>query len=301
MDEHTLRKDNPTIGIALMMLSTGFVVGTGIISRLLVEEGLHPFETVFYRNVIGFIIVLLYIISTKKYELCKSKRPKSQIARAIIGNIAVACSFFAYSKLPVATTSSILLTSPLFVTALSVPLLKEKVGWIRAICVCCGLGGALIITQPGTESFSSAHIVAILGAVAAGSVTLLLRDLSKDDTATTTILWMYGIGILFIGMIMPFVWTGMPHANILFFSVAIISLISQIFKTAAPKFAEASVVSPFKYFNIVWAALFGWVIWAEIPETHVYIGCAIIIASNIVIIWRERKRKRSNQEKTVIP
>jgi len=274
--------------------SSFMIVLVNMFAKLLTENGLTPLEVLFYRNLGGFALVTLTILSTKQFQRFKTKRPKAQFIRALTGNICLWLIIWANALLPLATVSAILLSAPIIATVLSPLFLNEKTSKFRWLCVIAGLVGALVITQPGMENFTPSTIVALMGALASAIVILYLRSLGQNEDPLTTTFYLFGWGSLFAGLCLPFFWTGLPSAYALLAGIIISGFLSQFFKNNAYKHGEISFLSPLIYFNIVWATLLGWAVWKEIPEIHVYIGCAIIICSNLLITWKEQKIARND-------
>lgn len=287
-------KNNQNIKAAALILCASFmIVVMNMFAKLLTETGMSPVEALFYRNFGGFLIITVLILYSGKYKSFKTERPKAQAIRALVGNICLGLVIWANALLPLATVSAILLSTPVIATALSPFFLSEKISWFRWSCVIGGLVGAMIITQPGLEGYTPAYIVALLGAVSSAGVLICLRDLGKSEGFMTTTFYFLGLGTVMTGIILPFFWTGLPSAYWLMAGLIISGFLNQHLKTKAFTHGELSFLSPLQYFNIVWATLLGWAVWKEIPEIHVYIGCGIIIFSNLLITWREQKKPKN--------
>ncbi|MBI1300054.1 MAG: EamA family transporter [Alphaproteobacteria bacterium] len=274
---------------ALILTASLMIVLMNMFAKLLTENGMNPIEALFYRNLGGFCLITAFIIFSKKLENFKTKRPKAQLIRAVIGNICLGLVIWANSLLPLATVSAILLSTPIIATALSPLFLNENISWFRWSCVTIGFIGALIITQPAISELSFPYIVAALGAISSAFVLICLRELGKNEDPITTTFYFLGFGSVMTSILLPFIWTGLPNLDLILIGLIVSGFLNQHFKTTAFKYGEISFLSPLKYFNVVWATILGWAVWHEIPPIHVYVGCAIIILSNILITWREQK------------
>lgn len=286
---------NQNLKAAALILTASFmIVAMNMFAKLLTEAGLTPVEALFYRNIGGFFIITALIALTGKTESFKTKRLHGQIIRAFIGNICLGLVIWANALLPLATVSAILLLTPIIATAMAPIFLGEKTSWFRWVCIVLGLVGALVITRPGLTDFSFAYVIALLGAISSAGVLVSLRTLGKSEDFMTTTFYFLGLGSLMTGIVLPFFWSHFPTNFALLAGLIVCGFLNQIFKTKAFTYSELSFLTPLKYFNIVWATLLGWAIWNEIPQIHVYIGCSIIIASNLLITWQENYTKNKN-------
>lgn len=197
--------------------------------------------------------------------------------------------------MPMAQASALMLTSGLMLTALSVPLLGEKVGPWRWGAVIAGFIGALIVTQPATNHIPPLAIaVAFSGAVTSALVTIFLRSLGKTEHAFTTVFYFVLMGTVCSGIYMIFKGsiTNTMAAWALLLSTGISSLALQFLRTEAYKIAEASLLTPFHYTSIIWGVLFGYLFWNNTPDLTFWTGAALIIAGNLIILWREGRKKK---------
>ena len=282
------------LGILFVILGSFAITSMNALAKLASEE-YDPIEIVFYRGIIGFTLCCVYIIATRQFHILKTKRPKAHLLRSLTGTLSITFVFWAYSLMPIANVTAILLTSGLIVTALSAPFLGEKVGSIRWAAVFCGLvGGGFIVARDMQAGFSLlALCVAFFAAITVALVSILLRSLGQSENPLTTILYFFTTSVVTTGIyVLPV--KGFDHHALvwpLMLGIGLFAFLQQIMKTLAYQFAEASVLSPFGYLIIVWAMLFSVLIWQEWPPAYVYLGASLIIGSNLVVYMRERSRK----------
>ena len=248
-----------------------------------------PIEMMFYRGVIALSLLVPYMLIIQKPDVFKTKRIKVQLYRAIVGNMGVGFVFWAYALLPMADVTALLFASPLFVTALSPALLKEKTDRYRWSAVIVGFGGILLIAKPSVSMlFNPASVIGLAGALCMALVDMALRNLGKTDDPLTTVFYFILVGVVISG---PYtlIFGSVPDMNILpwIIGIGIFTVIQQVAKTTAFRFAEASFLAPYTYTAIVWATLSGWILWKDFPSFPVLMGTLVVIGSNLFIVWRE--------------
>jgi len=260
----------------------------------LLSENHHVIEIAFYRNLIATLPFIFMIFVMKKREIIKiNSRPKAIIARAVIGTISLVVTFAAFAAMPMADTSAFLFTTSLLVPILGFFFLKEKVGIYRWSAVCIGFIGVIIMLNPTgavnvvgiTLALSAALMHAVLG--------IILRYLGKTEKPETITFYFVAIGTLIAAIPLP--WLAVtPTLNEvpLFLGVGLSGLFAQYLLSVAFGNAPAAVVTVFNYSSIIWATIFGWLIWMDWPTISIWVGGAIVIASNIFIIWRESRSSK---------
>lgn len=187
-----------------------------------------------------------------------------------------------------ADATALLFAAPLFVTALSPFLLKEKVGWVRWFLVMLGFAGILLIVKPSYGVLTD--IAASVGLTAALCVALddmARRSLGQTDAPITTVFYFLLIGVLLTG---PYtlLFGALPAKHLFpwIISIGVIAAIQQVAKTTAFRLAEASLLSPYTYTAILWATLAGWIFWQDLPSLSVVAGAAVVIVSNVFMAWQ---------------
>ena len=275
-------------GIILILTATlGIVLMNTCVKMSSLAHG--PIEMMFYRGVIALSLLVPYMLLTQKPGVFKTKRIKVQLYRALVGNMGVGFVFWAYALLPMADVTALLFASPLFVTALSPALLKEKIDRFRWSAVIVGFGGILLIAKPSISMlFNPASVIGLAGALCMALVDMALRNLGKTDDPLTTVFYFILVGVVISG---PYtlILGSVPDMNILpwIIGIGIFTVIQQVAKTTAFRFAEASFLAPYTYTAIVWATLSGWILWKDFPSFPVLMGTLVVIGSNLFIVWRE--------------
>ncbi len=294
MDKNGKKMDQVFKGAALILISVFMIATMNAVGKFL-SSGLHPIEITFYRNILILVGFCAYFQCSGQWHIVKTNNMKDQIYRAIVGTCGIVFGFWAISKLPLADATTLLYTAPLFVTLLSYPMLGEKVGIYRGSAVLVGFCGIALVASPTGQNLSTTGIMLGLAAALFNALTQLqLRKLGRNENPLTTVFYFMLFGTIITGALLPFVFTGPPSFDLYPFLLLLgaSGILQQILKTIGYSIAPTSVVTPINYFGLVWAALFGFVIWHEVPTRAIYAGAGIIIASNLFILWREQYLKK---------
>lgn len=252
-------------------------------------------EIAFYRNVVGVLPFLgLAFLTGRRYILSIRSKPGLLVLRAVLGSLTLITTFAAYAAMPMAETSVLLFTASLFLPALGVLLLGESVGPWRWSAVVVGFLGVAVMLGPGGQMNTTGVTLALCAALLQAFMGILLRRLGGFERPDTIALYFFLIGIGITGAAMPFV-AVMPTAGEipLFIAIGLVGAGAQWLLSVAYKNAPAAIVAVFNYTSLVWATLFGWLIWNDFPLPIVFVGSAIVIAANVLIIWREQRLARA--------
>jgi drug/metabolite transporter (DMT)-like permease len=247
------------------------------------------------RAAITLVLLSPFIWRAGHDAFVNAPRPGLQILRVVLSSLEVAMFFWAVSYLPLADTTTFYLAGPIYVTALSVLLLRERVGWRRWIAVLVGFIGVVVALRPSSASFTLPALIALVGSVFYALLMIATRALR--ETNETVLLTGQFVGALVFGAAsVPFGWI-MPSAFDLLFigSLGIASLCALFCVVRSLKLASASVVVPYQYTLLIWAVLFGWAAFGELPDAYTLAGAAIIVAAGLYIFWREKVTARPAQ------
>ena len=251
-------------------------------------------EVAFYRNLIASVpfLIMVFVLGDRDILVIRSK-PALVASRAVFGSITIVTTFAAYSLMPMADTTALLFTSSLFIPVLGVIFLKERVGPYRWTAVIVGFSGVLIMLKPTGDIYALGIAVAMVAAFMQASLQVVLRYLGGHERPETVTFYFFVIGTLVTALPLPFVVVRPTLAEIpLLFGVGLSGAAAQWLLSTAFKNAPAAIVTVFNYSSIIWSTLFGWMIWNDWPMPTVITGAIIVIASNILIIWRESRLGR---------
>ena len=279
------------LGFLYMFLS---IIGFSLMDVIVKWSVDYPVgQVLFFRGFFGIIFYFFIIPRERLHDFYKTKRPGLHSLRCIAGLIAIIAIFIALRKLPLATVVSISFAAPIFTTIFSIFLLSEKVGIYRWLAVIVGFIGILIITEPGISNLNIYYIFPIIFCLGLSYVAITLRQLSTTEPVWLISLF-FSIAITFLSFLtLPFGWV-MPSFNhfLILSLVGIFGGVSNLWLSQSYKYSEVSLVTPLKYLTLVFAIIFGYFIWDEIPTIKTLIGAILVIVSTLIIFRREIYKKK---------
>ncbi len=251
-------------------------------------------EIAFYRNLIATIPFLILIFGFGRREiLVLREKPALVGIRAVIGTVSLMTTFTAFSMMPMADTTVLMFTSTLFIPVLGVVLLKEPVGPWRWSAVLIGFVGVFIMAQPSGQVYALGILVALASSLMHAALQITVRYLGPYERPETITFYFFLIGTILTALPLPFIAVQPTLAEVpLLLGVGLSGAAAQWLITTAFRNARAAIVTVFNYSGIVWATLFGWLIWNEFPAPVVMAGAAVVIASNMLVVWREARQGR---------
>jgi len=254
-----------------------------------------PFQIVFFSVLFGFPFITFLLMRDATEGNLIPRHPWWTMARSVASVVTGVCAFYAFSTLPLTQTYAILFAGPLVITVLSIPILGETVGWRRGLAVLVGLGGVMVVLQPGAEALELGHIAALVAAFTGGFASIVVRKIGREERSATLILYPMMANFVVMGAALPFVYEPMPMVDIAASAVvAAMALVGTSCLIYAYRFGQAVIVAPMQYSQIIWAAFFGFIFFDEDFDMATLIGSAIIIASGIYIVLREDRGGRSS-------
>jgi drug/metabolite transporter (DMT)-like permease len=285
------RADRPFRGIVLILASTVFLGMSDVTAKYL-SATLPSIEIAWIRFLVFALIMSPAMLPGSPLYSLQSQRPGLQMLRgaALLGSSLFFISGLRF--LPIAEASATGFVSPLFVTALSIVFLGESVGMRRWIATAVGLIGVLIILRPGTGAFHPAAFFPIVSALAWACTLVMTRMLSGREHALTTMTYSSITGACIMCALVPFVWVAPSWDEVLFgIFIGIASTAGQWIVVLAFRYADASVLAPFSYTQLLWVSILGFVIFGELPDIWTVVGAVFIVGSGLYTAHRERIRR----------
>lgn len=288
----TGRSDRPLLGIASMAFGVLLLSFMDAITKYAILH-LPTGQMMAIRSSMVLLILAPFVVRAGGLAALRTKRPLGHLARGLLSVCAMYSFFESLRLLPLATAIAIGFAAPLFMTALSVPILREKVGIHRWSAVAIGFVGVVVIIGPGIADgeFGVGAMLALSAAVFyAGTMTCVRwlasteTDLSMMVSQTVAMLCAGLVGAAIVSKPVP------GHLWFVILAMAVLVMLGQLFTIRAFRLAPVGAVAPFHYTELVWAALMGWVFWDEWPSDNVWWGAAIVVAAGLYTIWRERIR-----------
>ena len=258
-------------------------------------------ELLLIRSAAALLLLAPFVRNTGLAAFTSAPRPALQVARIALSTLEVAMFFWAVSWLPLADTVTFYLAGPIYVTALSVVLLGEHVGWRRWSAVLVGFAGVILALRPSVASFTLPALIA-LGGSFFFSVMMVTTRMLRDTADTVLIAGQIGATLVFGAVVAPFRWVTPPWRDFLLLSLfGVLSIIALACVNRALKLAPASVVVPYQYTMIIWAVALGYLVFGDVPDVFTLAGAAIIIAAGLYIFWREQTQSRQKPASALHP
>jgi drug/metabolite transporter (DMT)-like permease len=279
-------------GVLWMLLGMALVVSSNPLVKAL-SQSYATVEILWGRYVFQLVFLAL-LFRARLPRVMATERPALQLARSGC-QLAFALFFYAgLAFLPLAETNALLFVSPLIVSALSAPLLGERVDARRWLGVAAGFAGALVIVRPGAEAMRLAALLPLAAALFSGLYQLSTRLLSHSESVETTFAYTSVVGALVTSLAVPFLWTTPDAVGwLLMAGVAFLTWTGHFAIVKAFSLAPAPTVTPYTYTILVWAALYGFFLFGEVPDAWTLAGAAVIVGSGLHVFAGERRAREA--------
>lgn len=251
-----------------------------------------PWQIMFFRGLFGFLPFAAWILITRQGAVLRSGQPLMQALRALFGFSANLFFIFSYREMPLADAVAIGYAAPIFIVFLSVPLLSERVGVQRASAAFVGFLGILLIVQPGAGVLSAGALYALAGTLCYSLLIVATRRIGFSDSALCTVVWSSGLYALACAAALPQVWVtpdGVDSA--LLVVIGLLGGTGMLLFAQAYRHAQAAVLAPFDYTAMLWAVLFGFILWGEVPTPAAVAGMIVIAGTGMFLMRHERLRR----------
>lgn len=299
------RQDRILYGVALRLGAVAAFSVMNVLIKLAEGRGAHLAELLFFRQAFSLPVVLAWIMWGAGIASIRTSRIWAHLSRAALGLVSMGFVFSTILFLPLAEATTLQFTLPIFATVLGALILREPTGWHRWGAVAAGFAGVIIVTQPGSGHMAMIGVfTGLMGALLSASVSILLRQIGRTESASTTVFWFSALSVppTAIGLMVYWAlyWTPHPVETwLLMIAVGLTGGIAQLFMTASLSAAPVSIVVPMDYTGLVWAALYGWAIFGAVPSWSTWAGAPIIIGSGLYIVWREHRLRREKVERAI--
>ena len=256
-----------------------------------------PIQLIFFSVLFSFPIALLILMRDTEPGTLLPVHPWWITFRTLAAVLTGISAFYAFTVLPLAQVYAIIFATPLMITILSIPILKERVRLRRWLAVLVGLAGVVVVIQPGTTVLTLGHFAALAAALGSAFASVVLRKIGPDERPVVIMLYPMMANFVLMGSALYFVYEPPGAGDMgLFAAMAVLGSAGGLVIIAAYKAGEAVVVAPMQYSQIVWAAVFGFLFFDEGLDRNTLIGTAIIIASGLYILLRESRTDASENK-----
>lgn len=248
-----------------------------------------PIQIIFFGGLFSFPLLTLLLIRDKTDGHLRPRHPWWLALRSVSGVATAVAGFYAFSVLPMAQTYAILFAQPLVITVLAIPMLGEKVGVRRGLAVIVGMIGVMIVLRPGGgQGLGLGHLAALSAGLTGALASIIVRKIGQDERSVVLMVYPMLASFLAMALVMPFVYIPMPIEHLgLLALFSILGFTATMILIAAYKVAEAVIVAPMQYSQIIWAAIFGALFFNEYADQWTVTGTSVIILSGIYIVLRE--------------
>ena len=285
-------RDDRWLGILLMIASTAFFSLSEAVAKTMTLL-MPAIEVAWLRYCVFAAIVAATALASRSPGALSSGRPGLQILRSLASVFAAIFFIVALSFLQMAEVTSIAFVSPLLVTALSIPILGEKVGVRRWAAIAAGLVGVLVVIRPGTGAFDPASVLPLLSAASWALAIVVTRLMNASDGPMVSLAYAALVGLAVTSLIVPFAWVAPDLRGLaLGLATGVFGSLAQWLLILALRHERASTLAPFFYGNLVWSILLGFVLFGNLPGRWTYVGAALIVASGLYAMRRDDRHAR---------
>ncbi|MTD99584.1 EamA family transporter [Paracoccus sp. YIM 132242] len=279
-----------TAGILLMLAAIlGFTMMDATAKHL--TQTYHPAQVVWARFV-GNLLIFAVLFRAAMFPLLRTRRPGLQCARALMQLGSVGLFFSSLQVIGLAEATAIMDLNPVLITLGAALFLGEKIGPRRLAGIGAALVGALIIIRPGVGVFQPAALLPLAGAFTYAAGALLTR-MARTDSVATSVMWSAVVGSALTSLAVPFVWQPIAPSDLWAFALlGVFGTASQYLLVRAFATAEAGVLAPFGYTGLVWAGLWGWLLFGQLPDLWTVAGATLIVVAGLYVWSREARAAR---------
>jgi drug/metabolite transporter (DMT)-like permease len=284
----------PLLALVIRLGAIAAVSTMAMLVKLASERGVHLMEILFWRQGTTLPVALAVALATGGLAQLGTSRPGTHALRAAYGVAGMILNFGAFILLPLAEATTFGFTAPIFAVILAVILLKDSVGIYRSTAVALGFAGVLVIAQPaGGHIPLLGAIVALGGAFMVALISIQISDLNKTDQPLSIVFWFAAVSTPFAALFLPFVATSHdPQTWLLLLAIGLVGTAGQFLLTAALRYGAVASVIVMDYSALIWATLYGWLIWDHLPPASTWLGVPLIVGAGLVISWREHVLSR---------
>lgn len=296
-----MASSRPFLALTLRLFAILALSAMVVFVKLAGEEGIHILEVMFWRQFVTVPMLLGYLAWSGSFSMLRTNRMFAHVRRSVLGSIAMALTFSAAMMLPLAEAQTLNFTAPIFVTLLSIAMLRETVGPWRWFALFLGFAGVVIMTGAGHSHIPPLGMaVGLAAAFMIALLTILIKDLNRTDNPVGIVFYFALISTAMLALALP--WVARAHDAYgwsLLIALGVIGSIGQLLVTISLRFGSPASVIVMDYSGLIWATLFGWLVFDILPTRETWLGAPVIIAAGLIIAWREHSSRQIVAESEV--
>lgn len=277
----------------MIAATVAFAAMHGGVRYLSLDQGLHPFEIAFFRNLFGMLALAPWFLRQGIRPL-RTKRIGLHSLRALINVVAMLLFFMGLSLTPIAKVQALAFTAPLFASLLAVVFLGERMGVPRWTALIVGFAGALIIIRPGSASMDLGSLLVLASAATWSLAIIVIKTLSRTDSSVTITAYMVLLMTPMSLLAAVFVWQWPdPWQLTWLVFVGVSGTLAQLAMAQSLYLADTTTVMPLDFMKLIWGAIIGYLLFSEVPGAGIWIGGGVILAAATYIAIRESRKKNA--------
>nr|WP_309568129.1 DMT family transporter [Psychromarinibacter sediminicola] len=282
-------------GLALMLLAFFLFSAVDAQAKYLTQT-LHPLQVVWFRQ-LGLLVAVLGLLAAQGVSILRTAHPRLQLARGALAGLSAAAFIFGVSYVPLADAVAVAFIAPFMVTVLGALILREPVGFHRWAAVSLGFAGTLIVIRPGAGVVHPAILLVVLAASLFAARQIVSRYLAASDRTITTVAYTALTGSALLSLALPFVWQWPATGTelLLLAGTAILAGLGEFTLIKALEVGQAAVIAPMQYTMLLWGTFYGWLLFSQFPDGWTWVGAALIVASGLYTLHRERLAARRHR------
>ena len=282
------QSQNAAAGIGLMLLGVFLFAVNDVLGKYLAGT-YSAGQILLFRSIVASLVLAPLVVRAGPATMLAVQRPGLQVLRVVLSTGEVASFYIAVSVLPLANAMTYYLAGPIYVTLLAALILGERVGWRRWTAILVGFAGVVIALQPSLMSFGWPPLVAMLGSIFFAFLMIVTRSL-RGTPDLTMVVWQVAAALIFGIVVAPFDWVPIAgYDALLMGALGFVAIVAIVCVNRSLKLAPASIVVPYQYSIIVWAVVFGYLVFGDVPNEATLTGAAIIVGAGLFIFFREQK------------
>jgi drug/metabolite transporter (DMT)-like permease len=276
-------------GALWMLLASAAAAGMSMAIKATGASGIDSWQITFVRS-LGSLVIVLPFMLREGIGLLWTRRWPLHVIRGALTALAMLSGYHAITQLPLATVTVLFFSTPLFVTGLAAVALREQVGWRRWTATLVGFIGTMIVVRPSPDGIDPAMLFALLAAISFAIGLIITKVLSRTETPATMMMYVTGVSSVCTlpAGVSVWIWPDLPQMAMLL-AVVLCGTLRSYADIKGYAAGEASVVAPFTYLRVLFAAIGGFLLFAEVPDNWTYAGAAVIIGSTLYIAQREAR------------